>query len=157
MYLGADSINCPEGYKLKYPAEMLNSIPGTASLPDHRVSLKTCYILMLPRNVHSKGGHANRARNIVEPMKDNLLFLHVETGSYIEDRLTHSLIPFNPGDDDFPIKSSRRTQFLKKVDLRRLQIWQKANNYLEHSVWIFDMKASSTVSCTSHYRLPPTR
>ncbi|CDF41007.1 ATP dpendant DNA helicase [Chondrus crispus] len=96
---------------LIYPTEMLNTLTAGSALPDHKLKLKKGFIVMLLRNLDPATGHVNGARYVIENMTNNLLFLHVTTGSHQGNRLCLPRMPCGPGDDNFPIPGFTRTQF----------------------------------------------
>ncbi|CDF37017.1 ATP dependant DNA helicase [Chondrus crispus] len=96
---------------LIYPTEMLNTLTAGSALPDHKLKLKKGFIVMLLRNLDPATGHVNGARYVIDNMTNNLLFLHVTTGSHQGNRLCLPRMPCRPGDDNFPIPGLTRTQF----------------------------------------------
>jgi len=78
--------------ELKYPQEVLNSMPGNANLPDYSLKLKTGFIVMLLRNIRPKESHVNGIQYVVRNM-------------------TLPRINCIPGQHDFPIPGFRRRQF----------------------------------------------
>lgn len=67
---------------LQYPVELLNSMEGDSSLPDHEIELKKGFLVMLLRNICPDRGHVNGARYVVVDMTDNLLFLKSVSGTH---------------------------------------------------------------------------
>lgn len=61
-FLSADSVEETKFNELNYPVELLNSLPGTGSIPDHKLSLKDGHMVMLLQNIQPKNGHVNNAR-----------------------------------------------------------------------------------------------
>ncbi|CDF40386.1 ATP dependant DNA helicase [Chondrus crispus] len=110
-YLSADKVENEDTNALIYPTEMLNTLTAGSALPDHKLKLKKGFILMLLRNLDPATGHVNGARYVIENMTNNLLFLHVTTGSHQGNRLCLPRMPCGPGDDNFPIPGFTRTQF----------------------------------------------
>ena len=76
-YHSADSIEEEETSELRYPVELLNSIPGNSSLPEHNLQLEKGFLVMLLRNLDPKHGHVNGARYIVDEMLTNVLKLTI--------------------------------------------------------------------------------
>lgn len=70
---------------------------------------------MLLGNLHPKNGDVNGTRNIVEKMINDILFLRVSRGCRNDRRLLLPRIPFDSGDDDFPITGFIRIQLLVLV------------------------------------------
>ncbi|CDF33589.1 Putativ ATP dependant DNA helicase [Chondrus crispus] len=110
-YLSADKVENEDTNALIYPTEMLNTLTAGSALPDHKLKLKKGFIVMLLRNLDPATGHVNGARYVIENMTNNLLFLHVTTGSHQGNRLCLPRMPCGPGDDNFPIPGFTRTQF----------------------------------------------
>ncbi|CDF39624.1 Helicase-like protein [Chondrus crispus] len=100
-YLSADKVENEDTNALIYPTEMLNTLTAGSALPDHKLKLKKGFIVMLLRNLDPATGHVNGAPYVIENMTNNLLFLHVTTGSHQGNRLY----------DNFPIPGFTRTQF----------------------------------------------
>ncbi len=75
-FLSADTVEREDQNGLRYPVEILNSLTGGSSLPNHRLQLKKEFIVMLLRNLCPQKGHVNGARYIVEA--------HVEQSSALE-------------------------------------------------------------------------
>lgn len=71
-FLSTDSIENGKLNKLNYPNKLLNSLPGTTSLPDHMLCLKNRYMLMLLQSLQQKDGHVNGAQYIVAKMTNNI-------------------------------------------------------------------------------------
>ncbi|CDF36420.1 ATP dependant DNA helicase [Chondrus crispus] len=88
-YLSADKVENEDTNALIYPTEMLNTLTAGSALPDHKLKLKKGFIVMLLRNLDPATGHVNGARYVIENMTNNLLFLHVTTGSHQGNRLYH--------------------------------------------------------------------
>ncbi len=76
--------------ELRYPQELLNQIDAGSSMPDHKLTLKKGYIVMLLRNLRPNKGHVNGARYVIENMTDNLLHLKSVTGAF-KGNVSHSL------------------------------------------------------------------
>ncbi|CDF33193.1 ATP dependant DNA helicase [Chondrus crispus] len=110
-YLSADKVENEDTNALIYPTEMLNTLTAGSALPDHKLKLKKGFIVMLLRNLDPATGHVNGARYVIENMTNNLLFLHVTTGSHQGNRLCLPRMPCGPGDDNFPIPGFTRPQF----------------------------------------------
>ncbi|CDF38756.1 unnamed protein product [Chondrus crispus] len=110
-YLSADKVDNEDTNALIYPTEMLNTLTAGSALPDHKLKLKKGFIVMLLRNLDPATGHVNGARYVIQNMTNNLLFLHVTTGSHQGNRLCLPRMPCGPGDDNFPIPGFTRTQF----------------------------------------------
>ncbi|CDF38639.1 unnamed protein product [Chondrus crispus] len=110
-YLSADKVENEDTNAPIYPTEMLNTLTAGSALPDHKLKLKKGFIVMLLRNLDPATGHVNGARYVIENMTNNLLFLHVTTGSHQGNRLCLPRMPCGPGDDNFPIPGFTRTQF----------------------------------------------
>lgn len=90
---------------------MLNSLNGTSSLPDHKLTLKKGYIVMLLRNLEPAKGHVNGSRYIVEKMSNSLLHLKSACGEFKGERLLLPRVPFSPGDNQFPVPGFLRLKF----------------------------------------------
>ncbi|CDF36294.1 unnamed protein product [Chondrus crispus] len=110
-YLSAEKVENEDTNALIYPTEMLNTLTAGSALPDHKLKLKKGFIVMLLRNLDPATGHVNGARYVIENMTNNLLFLHVTTGSHQGNRFCLPRMPCGPGDDNFPIPGFTRTQF----------------------------------------------
>ena len=76
-----DSLEAQNAGKLSYPQELLNSMEVGPSLPDHEMSLKKGFIVVLLRNIEPSSGHVNGTRYVDESMTPNLLFLISVSGS----------------------------------------------------------------------------
>lgn len=79
-YVNADINDNFETYVLKHPLELLNSVPGPAYLPDHVMSSKDSYMMILLRSFQLKKVDVNEARYIVKFMTKNVLFLRIAKG-----------------------------------------------------------------------------
>ncbi|CDF77418.1 ATP dependant DNA helicase [Chondrus crispus] len=110
-YLSADKVESKDTNALIYPTEMLNTLTAGSALSDHKLKLKKGFIVMLRRNLDPTSGHVNGARYVIEKMTNNLLFLHVTSGSHEGNRLCLPRMPCGPGDDNFPIPGFTRKQF----------------------------------------------
>ena len=119
-FLSADSVisDNPEDQKemeLKYPPELLHTIETGSSLPDHEISLKKGFVVMLLRNIRQNCGHVNGTRYVVHNMTKNLLFLRAVSGTAKGNSLVLPRMNCIPGMDDFPIPGFRRCQFPIRV------------------------------------------
>lgn len=54
---------------MRYPAELLNDIPGNASMAGQRLRLKQGFIVMILQKAHPPNGHVSGARFIIRSMK----------------------------------------------------------------------------------------
>ncbi len=120
-FLSADSVEDEDSNGLRYPAELLNSLTGGSSLPEHRIQLKKGFIVMLLRSVCPQKGHVNRARYIVEHMSSNLLHLKVAVGSHAGTRPTQPRVPCGPGDDTVSVPGLKIAQFLVGMTINKAQ------------------------------------
>ena len=93
-----------------YPTEMVKTWTTGYALPNHRLKLKRGFIVMLLRHLDPTAGHVNSARNVIENMTNNLLFLRVTTRSRDGSRLCLPRMPCGLVDDNFPIPGFTRTQ-----------------------------------------------
>ena len=119
-YQSADSVMCDSlqaknAAELRYPQELLNSIEVGGSLPDHSISLKKGFIVMLLRNIKPSAGHVNGARYVVENMTPTLLYLRSTSGSRTGVRLILPRMNCTVSKDDFPILGFRTCQFPIRV------------------------------------------
>jgi len=101
--------------ELKYPQEVLNSMPGNANLPDYSLKLKTGFIVMLLRNIRPKESHVNGIQYVVRNMTKNILLLKAVSGSHPGLQFVLPRINCIPGKHDFPIPGFRRRQFPVRV------------------------------------------
>lgn len=67
--------------KLPYPTDLVNSILGTACLPEHFLSLNSNYIFMLLPISQAKNGHVNGTLYNDTLMSDKVLFTILKLGS----------------------------------------------------------------------------
>ena len=119
-YLSADSVQAdnPEHearLQSQYPPELLNSLEGNSSLPQHKLRLKEGFIVILLRNIHVLEGHVNGARYIIEGMTAHALMLR--SVSEVNYSAKHVLPRMNcaSGDDNNPVIGFRRRQFPIRV------------------------------------------
>lgn len=112
-YLSADSFDEAELNKLNYPVELHNSLPGTSSLPGHRLCLKDGCMVMLLQNLQPNNGHINEVRYIVKNMTNNVLFQKTATGTHKGKLLISPHIPCDPSNEEFSIPGAgfKRMQF----------------------------------------------
>ena len=99
---------------LRYPTEFLNSL-SAGSLPDHKITLKKGFIVMLLRNINTPQGHCNGTRYIVEDITPRLLSLSVASGKEKGKKFLLPRIPCGPGTDHFPVQDFSRLQFPIRV------------------------------------------
>ena len=116
LYRSADSVSCESleaqsKAELQYPQELLNSIEGSASFPDHEIKLKKGLIVIILRNIKPCFGHVNGTRYLVERISANFLFLTSVFCSKKGTRLTLPRMICSVPADDFPIAGFRRRQF----------------------------------------------
>ena len=114
-YKSADSVLCDSleaqnAAELRHLQELLNSFEVGSSLPDHEITLKKGFIVMLLQNTKPSSGHVNGARYVVEGMTPNLLFFTSASGSRPGIRLMLPRMNYAVSNDDFPIPGFRRCQ-----------------------------------------------
>lgn len=63
--LSEDFVEEVELSKRNYPAVPLNTIPGTASLPDHKLTLIKSYMVVLFQTLQQKYVHVNGTSYII--------------------------------------------------------------------------------------------
>ena len=98
-------------YELRYAQDLLNQMDAGSSMPDHKMTLKKGYIVMLLCNLRPNKGHVNRARYVIENMTDNVLHLKSVTGVFKGEHLALPRVKYKLSDDNFPIPGFTRKQF----------------------------------------------
>ena len=86
LYRSADSVSCESidaqrKAGLRYTQELLNSIKGRASFPNHEIKLKIVFTVILLRNIKPCLFHVNETQYLVGRTSANLLFLISVSGS----------------------------------------------------------------------------
>ena len=114
-FRSADSVENAEENALRYPVELLNSLSGKGSLPDHVITLKKGFPVMLLRNIDPSNGHCNGSRYIVEKFSRTLLYLKVSVGTHKGKKLALPRMPCSPGDSNYPVPGFIRLQFPIRV------------------------------------------
>lgn len=82
LFLSAGPVEEAEVNEDQYITDLLNSLAGIASLPDHLPRMKPGFIIMLMRNLQQNTCHVNGTRHFSESMTDNIRFLRVATRSH---------------------------------------------------------------------------
>ena len=75
------SVDSQNAAELGHPVHLLNSIEVGASLPDHEITVKKGFIIILLREIKPSSGYVNRARYVVDKITSNVLFLTSMSGS----------------------------------------------------------------------------
>ena len=110
-----DSLQAENPVELRYPQEHLNSIEVVGSFPDHTISLKKVFIVMLLRNIKPSTGHVNGERYVIVNMTPTLLFLRSASGSKAGVQLILPRMNCTASNDDFTVPVFRRCQFPIRV------------------------------------------
>lgn len=96
---------------LRYPVELLNTVPGNASLQDHVLKFKKGFPVILLRNLDVNNWHVNGTRLIVEDLMANVLKLKVAVGDHKGNKLILPRMPCTMNKDEFPVPGFTRLQF----------------------------------------------
>lgn len=73
----------PKEHKLRYPVEVLVSIPDTTCLPGRNLSSKTGYVVLSLLSFQPNKRQRNGAGHAVERVTGNTLFIHISHGNFI--------------------------------------------------------------------------
>lgn len=82
---------------------MLNTLTAGSAPPNHKLTLKAGFLVMLRRNVNPFSGHFNCTRYIVKAVLFNLVILQSLIGDNAGKIFALHKIPYGPGDRNFPI------------------------------------------------------
>lgn len=74
MFRSADSAEEADIKELQYPTELLNLLPGTASISDHRMKLMLRFMVTPLQNMEPKNDNDNGAQYVLELVRHNVPF-----------------------------------------------------------------------------------
>lgn len=102
-------------YGFQYSFRMLNILTTGSLLPDHTLTLKIGFPVMLPRNINPFRRHVNGARYKVKDVHTNLFMWDSFSCDNAEKILDLPKMPYGPGDSNFLIQGSMRTKLPARV------------------------------------------
>lgn len=135
----------------RYAVELLNSIPGNTSMPEHRLTLKPDFFVMLLHNLQPTNSYVNGAWYIIESMISNVLRLH-----FVYERRNSKLFILpralcDPADEYFLLPGFCKTQFLVLFDLQSLLTKCKDSLSVENVELIYITGGLHMGSCMCRY------
>lgn len=82
---------------------MLIILTAGSTLPDQKLTLKTDFPMVLPRNINPFRGHFKDMRYVLKALHRSLLLLKSLRGYNAVTTLTLPTMPCDAGDSNFPI------------------------------------------------------
>ncbi|XP_020961168.1 ATP-dependent DNA helicase PIF1-like [Arachis ipaensis] len=109
-YLSSDTCQADENEDVQqewFTPEFLNNIK-CSGLPNHKLTLKAGFAVMLLRNIEQTSGLCNRTRLIVNELGNNVIGATVVTDRNIGDKVYIPRMNLIPSDSGLPFKFQRR-------------------------------------------------